>query len=154
MMEFPKQRAILYNLQPYNVGEGLVESMSSFLIRLSEAHNVDIGLLINKIIIPRLNKDYLKRGIKHGGNSFYKGSKTLNSFSENALNIVNVLEKLIGRKDLKKLTLLDFSEMFSNRNLLNNELSWCPKCLKDLKEKNKLYYPLIWNFCLIKGSSP
>ncbi|MGA6580821.1 TniQ family protein, partial [Providencia sp. NPDC089923] len=124
--------------------------MSSYLIRLSNIHNIDVGILVNKIIIPRLKKDYLSRSAEYGGNSFFEGAKTMNSFNENAFNIVRILGELTSRNDLKQLTLLNFKGKFSNRDLLKNELSWCSECLKEWQEKNNLYYPLIWHFKLIQ----
>lgn len=152
MKELICPRSILYNLQPFNLNSGSVESLSSYLIRLAYAHNIAVGSLVNKIIIPRLKKDYLSRSTKYGGNSFFEGAKTMDSFNENALDMVKVLGELTSRNDLNQLTLINFKKKFSNRGLLKDELSWCSECLNEWKWRgeNNLYYPLIWHFKLVQ----
>lgn len=68
-------RSILYNIEPIGIKTCLVESLSSYLMREAYEHNVTISHLINKMIIPQMNKDYLKRSSKYGGNRFYEGAK-------------------------------------------------------------------------------
>ncbi|UUV23643.1 MULTISPECIES: TniQ family protein [Lysinibacillus] len=150
MSELIHQRSVFYNLQPFNLNSGSVESLSSYLIRLSNTHNIDVGSLVNKIIIPKLKKDYLSRSTEYGGNSFFEGAKTMNSFNENSFDMAKVLGELTSRNDLNQLTLLNFKGKFSNRDLLKNELSWCSECLKEWLEKDGLYYPLIWHFKLVQ----
>lgn len=149
MSELIHQRSILYNLLPIKLNTGLVESMSSYLIRISNTHNIDVGTLVNKVIIPRLEKKYLNRSTEYGGNSFFESAKTMNSFNKNAFEMAKVLGELTSRNDLNQLTLLNVNGKFSNRNLLKNELSWCSECLKEWHEKDDLYYPLIWHFKLV-----
>ena len=76
-------RSVLYNLEPIGLGTGLVESLSSYLIRVAYEHNILVGDLFNKMIFPQMNKNYLVRSSTYGGNRFYEGSKTINGFMEN-----------------------------------------------------------------------
>lgn len=140
-----RQISVLYNLKPEGLENGLIESLSSYLIRISFKHNVYVGDLINKIIIPEMGKEYLKRSAILGGNSFFDGAKTLNGFNSNSKETIKVMEKLTTRMDLFKLTLDNFKIVFSSRELLNDYLSWCPICINEwCVQGGEKYYPLLW----------
>ena len=53
--------SVLYNIEPMGIETGLVESFSSYLIRVAYEHKIKVDHLINKIVIPEINKDYLER---------------------------------------------------------------------------------------------
>lgn len=65
------QRSELYNIEPLGLETGMVESLSSYIIRLAYKHNLNVGDLVNKLIIPELNKDYLIKSAIYGGDSFF-----------------------------------------------------------------------------------
>lgn len=98
-------RSTLYNLEPIALETGFVESMSSYLIRVAFEHNLSVGQLLNKVVLPEMNKNYLDRTSDYGGNRFYEGIKTINGYTENAVEMVRITEKLTSRKDLSSLTL-------------------------------------------------
>ena len=54
-------RSLLYNIEPIEIETGLVESYSSYLIRVAYEHNVTVGHLINKIVIPKMNNKEFQR---------------------------------------------------------------------------------------------
>jgi len=138
-------RSILYNIEPIGIETGLVESLSSYLIRLSYEHNINVGHLVNKIVVPELHKDYLERSSKYGGNSFYEGAKTINGFTDNSTELVRILEELTTRIDLTSLTLFKLNDLVPLRNLFKETFFWCSECIKNWNNKNKsIYYPLIW----------
>ncbi|MGA3602979.1 TniQ family protein [Lysinibacillus agricola] len=144
-------RSLLYNIEPIGIETGLVESYSSYLIRVAYEHNITVGHLINKIVIPKMNKDYLERSTIYGGNSFYEGAKTINGFTDNTKNLIKVMELLTSREDLAYLTLYKLKGIIPLRNLLKNSLSWCPDCLKNWMDDEKIiYYPLIWYLKSVK----
>ncbi len=45
-------RSTLYALVPIGMGTPLVESLTSYITRLAEAHSVFSGLLMQKVIVP------------------------------------------------------------------------------------------------------
>lgn len=139
-------RSVLYNLEPIGLVTGLVESLSSYLIRVAYEHNILVGDLFNKMIFPQMNKNYLVRSSTYGGNRFYEGSKTINGFMENAIELSRIMEGLTSRDDLYNLTLYKLKDFIPLRNLLNDSLVWCPDCIS-IWEKNEkvIYYPLIWH---------
>lgn len=143
--------SVLYNIEPMGTETGLIEGFSSYLIRVAYEHNITVGHLINKIVIPEMNKDYLERSTIYGGNSFYEGAKTINGFTANATKLIKVMELLTSREDLANLTFYKLKGVISIRNLLKESLSWCPDCIRNWMENEKvIYYPLIWYLKSVK----
>lgn len=145
-MRFPKTNVnILYSVSPKAAETEMCESLSSYMMRLSREHNITIGVLISKIVAPVLDSKYILNSSVNGGNRFYDGAKSLNSFDKNAAEFTRVLELLTGRADLRSTTLLEIKNLISSRSLLRSSLAWCPICLKTWGE-DSVYYPLIWFF--------
>lgn len=130
-MKFPNETfRPLYSLTPREIENGMCESLTSYIVRLSQEHNIMLGTLINKIIAPMLDNNYVLNSSIHGGNRFYDGTKSLNGFDKSASEFTRVLELLTGRNDIKDITNLEVKELVSSRNLLKSRLAWCPLCLK------------------------
>lgn len=138
------KRSPLFGICPKERSTTNLESLSSYLIRLAEAHAVYLGDLLAYEIAPILKKRYLLNSIDRGGNRFYDGARTINGTGKNARDMVTTLEYLTGIVNLEELTLLRFREIFPVRGLIRKKLVWCPECLKEFMEKDSLYYPLIW----------
>jgi hypothetical protein len=137
----------LYSLLPIGVGTPMVESFSSYIIRLAEAHCVTVGVLVAHEISPLLKKKYLtpERSRKVQSGSMLGVIKSIESTAQTAVDWVHVLEKLTLRTNLLLLTMLPFKEIFSARNLLRDKRAWCPLCFEALKNKKEIIYePLLW----------
>ncbi|MGF2621034.1 TniQ family protein [Bacillus cereus] len=153
-MKFSK----LYCLQPMAQGTFYVESLTSYISRLAQEHNVLTGTLINRILAPNMDKGYLIKSAQSGGNRFYDGAKSVNGYCKNASDFSQVLESLTLRNDLIDLTLMKWKGIVSLRGLLKKSLSWCPNCIYEWKVKgNQIYYPLSWylssmQVCLIHNT--
>lgn len=132
-------RTILFGLKPRTSDVPFEESLSSYIIRLADAHVVGVGDLISDCIALVLDKKYLTNGINRGGNRFYDGAHSLNGFGTNSKDMVECLSILTGQELLSNLTLDRIFKGFSTRNLIRKNMAWCPKCL----EYND-YYSLIW----------
>ena len=140
----------LYNLEPIDLGKGSVESLSSYLIRLAEAHSLTVGKLVGRKVAVVLNKAYLIKSENEGGNRFYEVAYEINGLGSLAKNWAQALVVLTGRKRLEELTLIRFNEWLPDRGLLRSHLAWCPACLEEWKEGNKeVYEPLLWNFKVV-----
>lgn len=140
-----KQISRLYNITPLGIGTPFIESLTSYIIRLAEEHNVTPGILIGKEITPLLNKHYLKKTAVRGGGGLYKSTASLNGLKSGALDLVTVLEELTSRNDLMFTTLLTWSEVLPTRGLLRQKKAWCPVCLEEWKINCKpIYEPLHW----------
>ncbi|WP_412839026.1 TniQ family protein [Bacillus paranthracis] len=150
MLKFPNDNlSVLYNVKPKAVGKEMCESITSYIIRLAREHNVLVGTLIKKVVAPMLNNKYILNSSIYGGNRFYDGAKSLNSFDKNALEFTRVLGLLTKRTDIKDTTLIEIKDLISSRDLLNSNLAWCPLCLEKWEE-DTVYYPLIWFFKAVK----
>ncbi|MCU5702542.1 TniQ family protein [Bacillus cereus] len=143
-MKFLESSSTLYSLSPVGVETGLCESLISYIIRLSEEHNILIGTFISKMVAPMLTSQYILNSNVDGGNRFYDGAKSLNGFDKNALEFIRVLGSLTGRSDIKETVLIEVKDLIASRGLLKNNLAWCPVCLN--KWRKDAYYPLIWFF--------
>ncbi|AZJ23133.1 hypothetical protein CT694_27250 [Bacillus wiedmannii bv. thuringiensis] len=144
MKFFKINTSMLYPVSPKEIGTGMCESLSSYIIRLSTEHNIITGVLINKIMAPILDNRYILNSSINGGNRFYDGAKSLNSFDKSASEFTRILGSLTGRNDIKETTLREIKDLIASRDLLKNSLAWCPLCLNRWKEE--AYYPLIWFF--------
>lgn len=141
----------LFNIEPLGVGTGYIESLTSYLIRLANAHCVSVGTLMKNIIGPTLDKSYVIRSAVKGGNRFYDDAKSLNGIDKNSNDLVCALETLTSRNDLEKLTFNGWKHVLTNRYLLKDHLAWCPECLDSFHEAyNCSYFPLIWSVKSVK----
>jgi len=141
----------LYNLEPLGIGTFYAESLISYLCRLAEEHSVTAGTLINKEIIPILNKSYLQKYAEYGGNGFFDGAHTINGTQAVASDFVDVLNSLTSRDDLTDLTLIKWKHVLSTKGLLKDYFSWCPVCFEEWRLKNRpIFVPLIWGLQAIK----
>ncbi|HDX9529996.1 TPA: helix-turn-helix domain-containing protein [Bacillus thuringiensis] len=133
------KRSTLYGIKPEGEGSVYIESLTSYVVRLSEKHMVKTGDLVSHIIAPQLNKDYLLNSVSRGGNRFYDGAHFLNGFGSNAIDMVRCLEVLTGKNQLLETTLIKLETVLRTRHLIRKHLAWCPHCFKE-----KMYYPLVW----------
>ncbi|MEK4502099.1 TniQ family protein [Bacillus sp. FSL R12-0069] len=148
------QRSQLYGLKPIGIKTPYVESLTSYLIRLSEAHQVYPSSLISYVIAPILDKEFLINSATRGGNRFYDGARTMNSFGSNALDMVEALTSLTEVKQLDVLTLAPMKGVVPSRHLLKNHLSWCSICYEEqLNNKSIIYTPLLWNLKMVNTCS-
>jgi len=133
----------LYNLAPVTNSGKDAESLSSYLIRLADLHCIRVGDLFNILILPKFsnpNKEYF--------------SPQINGHGILATETIKILEKLTGRGDLEKQTLLRFQDVLSKIKLFKTHKAWCPVCLNKMKNNSEIIYEkIIWNineytFCL------
>lgn len=140
-------RSILYNIEPIGIGTPFVESLTSYITRLAEAHCVLTGDLISKVYAPLLNKEYLSSISKRGGNGFFDSAIGINGLGKLAQEFSGLTNKFTGRTDLGFTTLQNWSDVLPYRGLLKKTKSWCPKCYEEFKLNDEVIYdPIIWNF--------
>ena len=138
----------LYHLEPVGVGSPMVESLTSYLTRLAEAHSVPLRVLVTDEILPLLNQSHLyqdDRPVYDHLTRFWKQSTTLNGTSTTSSDWVQVLERLTLCRDLRFLTMLTFAHVLSSRGLLRRTQAWCPACYEKWREADQvMYQPLLW----------
>ena len=144
----------MYSLKPIGIEGPYIESLTSYLIRISKAHQVYPSSLISYVIAPILNKEFLIYSTDRGGNRFYDGAKTMNGFGSNALDMVGALEKLTKVKQLDILTFASIKEVVPLRYLLKKYFSWCSVCYEEqLKTGDAIYNPLLWSLEMVNTCS-
>ncbi|MEK4745081.1 MULTISPECIES: TniQ family protein [unclassified Bacillus (in: firmicutes)] len=154
MRSIYSQRSQLYSLHPIGVEGAYIESLTSYLIRLSEAHQVYPSSLISYVIAPILDKEFLIKSATRGGNRFYDGAKTMNGFGNNALDMIDTLGRITKVEELGKLTLASIKEVVPLRYLLKKYLSWCSVCYEEqLNAGDAIYNPLLWSLEMVNTCS-
>ena len=140
-------RSTLYALAPIGMGTPLVESLTSYITRLAEAHSVFSGLLMQKVIVP-LVPGYSPSAKQHGMfEESGKHSTSLNGIGLPASYAVSALEALTLRPDLHYLTLLPLEAILPARakGLLRLTKAWCSLCYEQWRQASlPVYDPLLW----------
>ncbi len=140
-----EERSRLFHLKPINKGTPLAEGLTSYIMRLAQAHCMTTGELIAKELTPLLNKPYLNRIAVQGGTRFYENAAMLNGVGKAAKDFVVVLEGLTRHQNLAGLTLLSIASSVPDRNLCRSKRTWCPRCLAEWQRaKQPIYEPLAW----------
>jgi transcriptional regulator with XRE-family HTH domain len=130
-------RSRLYSLAPIGVGSHSVESVTSYLMRLAEAHAVSPGNLVRTEIFPRLAQ-HPKR----------LGCAALHSLNGNGpcfVQWVETLQSLTARNDLCSLTLLPWRGILSADGVSRRRRAWCRRCYQERREHQPAVYDsLLW----------
>lgn len=131
----------LFRLEPIGVGTAKVESLASYVSRLSEAHSVSSHLLLCKEVYPLVNRT------SHYSGSLGFSARQINGFCKIAEDTVAALELATYHNNLRYLTMLTWRNIFSSTGLLRTKRAWCVACHEEkLREGKPLYEPLIWTF--------
>ena len=140
-------RNTLYALEPIGVGTPWVESLTSYIARLADAHCNFPGVLMEKVVVPLVPGYTALEGQHHLFRNDGNKSNLLNATGPRALYAVGALGKLTGRTDLHTLTLLRWAEVLPLRGLIRLTKAWCPACYEDWRLAGKdIYDPLLWVF--------
>jgi transcriptional regulator with XRE-family HTH domain len=140
-------RSHLYHLEPIGIATPYVESLTSFLMRLAESHNLEVNTLVAKKISNYFDQKYLQKHRNKGLSTLFNKGATLNSNGIFASQLSQSLEQLTLRNDLSCLTLLQFKNVFSSRKLLRKSKAWCSVCYEQDRRANAtVYEPLLWSF--------
>ena len=138
-------RSCLYQLQPLHVGKPMVESLTSYIIRLSNVHSVSTGSLISKIVTECLDKEYISYGSSKGLHKLYSRTSALNGIGVMAVDWVQAIQTLTLRNELSRLTLLNWRSVFPSRKLLRQKRAWCSYCYQEwLLSGEIICEPLLW----------
>lgn len=136
-------RSRLYHLAPIGVKTPCVESLTSYISRLSEAHGVSPGTLANREIGPLTRMAYPSLSSEV--------VPSLNGVETTAIDCVNTLASLTLRTNLHCLTLLPWRDVISPLGLLRSVHAWCSACYQDWNERGQpVYDPLIWSLKAVK----
>jgi hypothetical protein len=133
-------RSCLFSLPPINVGTFDVESLTSYISRLSFEY----------LLFPT---SLLKYGLPENMTfpvNIKKAKKLHLSNGKNGMNeltdaLVNALQQATMRDDLYFTTLLTWKDKVSEKNLFHSHKFWCPVCFYEQKNESGINYEkLIW----------
>lgn len=144
-------RSRLFHLAPIGIGTPQVESLTSYVARLAEAHRVQPRHLVAREILPLLDRPSLEHipfpsllNILCNKTHAHSGLGTL------ARDLVRALETLTGRHDLHFLTLLPWAEVLSTQQLQRRTRAFCPACFEEWRQAGQVIYePLLWTLAPI-----
>lgn len=144
-------RSCLYAIDPVGIGTPFVESLTSYVIRLAEAHSVSVGDLVGRVLSDLIDSSNPiitanARAIRAGGHGFRACSHVPNGATEFAAKWIRALEAATGRSDVQYLTLFPFRHMLPGR-LFRKRRAWCAFCLELWRScGTTVYEPLLWAF--------
>jgi hypothetical protein len=145
-------RSRLYQLAPVGVGTPGVESLSSYIARLAEAHGVHTRTLVMRELLPLLGRAHLSKPVDSSLSSFWwQGTRALNGTRALARDWVQVLERLTLRDDLRFLTWLSWAEVLTPSGRPRATRAWCPACYAQWQSAGPgVYEPLLWTLQVVE----
>ncbi|MDJ0569938.1 MAG: TniQ family protein [Pleurocapsa sp. MO_192.B19] len=141
----------LYSLEPIGLETPFTESLSSYLLRLAEAHCVVPKKLIMGEIAPLVLGDRYTSKIASKGVSALlpncDAKPGINGMRAMTTVIANALEELTLREDLGFLSLITWKGIIEEQKLFRSKKAICPQCFEEWKLQQKIIYePLLWSF--------
>ena len=136
-------------MEPLGIGTSITESLTSYIIRLAEAHSVTVGNLVGRLLsrIPDPKGTLLTQAaleFRAGGHGFHACGYRINGNSDWSAKWVNVLEIATGRSDLRYLTLASLGSALRQQGFRRCR-AWCPPCLEHWRQTGQIVYePLAW----------
>lgn len=134
-------RSRLYSLRPMAIGTMRVESLSSYIMRLAEAHTVSVRTLILQEIFPDLST--------RPKNAHFSWLHSLNGMGACFEQWVAIMGKLTSRHELCALTLLPWQSLLTSGGILRRRRTWCPRCFQEWQRHELPIYE-----CLAWGLAP
>ncbi|MEQ2528861.1 TniQ family protein [Bacillaceae bacterium CLA-AA-H227] len=145
-----RTRSVLYSLEPLGIGTPFVESLSSYMSRLSNIHNLKVSSLIREVVSPILENPSLRKEVQLGTISGGITSRYINENSIVTQDYLRAFEILTCQKNIQYTTMLNWKGLFP-KNVRNKYRRWCPSCLNQMKYNSEiLYEPLLWSLKDIK----
>lgn len=145
-LEMP-ERSTLYNLEPIGIGTPYVESLTSYILRLSIAHNITLVDFIRYIMIPIFKKTYYMDNSGRFNSSSFIEMGCINGIGKNAEDWVEAIKLVTSRNDIQFLCMLSWKNVISKKGVHKRFKSWCSLCYSEMMNDDKeCYDPLIWTF--------
>ena len=141
----------MYALEPIGIGTAMSESLSSYLIRLAEAHSVGVGDFVGRLLleIPNPKGSIVTPAAlasREGSHGFRACGYAINGTTDRTAAWVYALEAATGRCDLRYLTLLSLRSALPQQ-IFRRHRAWCPACFEHWRATGEaIYEPLRWTF--------
>ena len=141
----------LYSLEPIGIETPFTESISSYVTRLAQEHCVTPKKLIMGEIAPNIMGDkYHPEMLAKNVSTLFGNSDAkpaINGMREMTRSLVEALEQLTLRQDLKFLSCVTWKGIIKERGLFRQNKAWCPQCFEQWQTAKKpIYEPLLWSF--------
>ncbi|MET3551283.1 MULTISPECIES: TniQ family protein [Burkholderia] len=135
-------RTLFPNLEPMGLRTADVEKLTSYLTRLAAQSHITLGSLVEKYFESGRELKYPQIG-----SGYHPAKQRINAQGATAYAWVIRANQLVDRGDLSLLTLLPWSNAFSERSQLTSAARrWCPLCLaQDHTAGTPVYERLIWS---------
>jgi TniQ len=149
-------RSRLYSLAPVGIGTAQAECLTSYLMRLAEAHCLAPGTLYKHLIYPlvRAEAAHPDRQLRPGSQAVLgaiRAAHCWNGADRSASNLVRVLERLTCVQELHLLTWLPWAAILSRYLNLRRQRAWCPNCLSEWRGNGQVIYePLLWTLPVVR----
>jgi len=121
----------LFDLPPCGLGTPASESLSSYVVRLAQAHRVRVQALVAQVLRPALGTGRGRPIYRQLAAFWGRDAATINGTSGLTEAWVSTLEQLTGRGDLSGLTMCGWAEVLASRELLRPTRVWCAQCYAD-----------------------
>jgi len=145
-------RSRLYHLAPIGINTGMVESLSSYILRLAHEHNTAVRDFASGVICT--DHRYASYPKKIGSLALTANTGRINHPLPIIRVVTEILSDLTCQRYMDRLTLLPWEMLYlSNHGLLRQNKAWCPACLKEMRKKKniKVYDPLLWFFTTVNA---
>ncbi|MBG9941020.1 TniQ family protein [Brevibacillus formosus] len=154
--DIPKmpERSKVIPLQPMSIGSLDVESLTSYILRMAEAHSVTSGVFTKELLLPFLiDGEITNSALTNTHYRIYSKSFSINGIKMMAINLSSALNELTLEKNKEQLTFIRLAELMHISDIQTRR-QWCPQCLEELKMNKTVYEKLIWsvkivNTCLV-----
>ncbi|MCI0392134.1 MAG: TniQ family protein [Acidobacteria bacterium] len=148
-------RSRLFPLVPVGIGTGQAESLTSYIMRLAEAHCLYVTTLYSQLLHPAARAEAENQGLERsrialkGAHGITHSGHSWNGVSGVASCHVRALERLTGATQLHLLTWLPWKAALSHH--LRQHRAWCPMCFAQWRSEGQTTYePLLWTLQVVK----
>ena len=139
------RRSILYCLEPIGLGTATVESLTSYMVRLSFEQSIAVKDLVTSHLMVGFSRDYFHSPRGTRSSSWARASRAINGVGVWARDAVSSLQSLVQRPDLHFLTMLPCADVIPPRGLLKDSREWCSACYREWHDNGSpIHDPLLW----------
>lgn len=132
-------RSRLFSLKPESVGTSEVESLSSYISRLAQAHSVTTNLLLRK------ETGFTVNGLSRLTSCIKFFHRQINGHGVFVSSLTSSLSQLTGRTDLSVSTMSRWAHVLPLIALIRPLRSWCPVCYQDMLDDGRTVFDhLLW----------
>lgn len=140
------RRSSLYRLAPAGLGTSRVESMTSYVMRLADAHLLPVGSLISRVLgLDIHDGPVLRRGVL---NELIPRARNANGIDVAAAGWSRAIARQTMLSNPEAMTLLPWAAVLPPVHLIGRGVRHCPECLNEMIGAGLVYEPLLWSMAL------